>query len=91
MCKTDYNLKRFGGRVPILDEKKDMLFLRVLNEYHIRECRNVWVIENMDDYCSKQLNCQEFFVSKLYYLLSDLYDSCEWMILWYGNEYDDAL
>lgn len=26
---------------------------------------------------------------KLFSLLNNLYEICEWMILWYGDEYDD--
>lgn len=53
----------------------------MLREHNIKEYDNVWIIGNIDDYCSKQLYYNDFFVSKLYYLLNDLYDLCEWMMV----------
>lgn len=61
-----------------------------MREHNIKEYDNVWIIGNIDDYCSKQLYYNDFFVSKFYYFLNNLYDLREWMILWYGNEYDDS-
>lgn len=87
ICKANFDLKKYGGRSLILNEKKDEFFFRVLREHNIKEYDNVWIIGNIDDYCSEQLHYNDFFVSKFYYFLNDLYDLCEWMILWYGNEY----
>lgn len=90
ICKSKTDLSEFGCVLLNMDEKDNTLILSILKKYYPNKVYdNIWIIENMEEYCCKQLCYNEFIVSNLYFLLCNLYDLCEWMIFWYGNEFCD--
>ena len=90
MCKSKSNLKEYGGKLINLEKENRGLYQSVLNKYYPNtEHLDIWVIKDFHDLCDEVLDYGRFITSDLYHLLSDLYNLCEWMILWYGGEYDD--
>ena len=63
--------------------------MRILNDYFPNTDNNIWIIEDIHDYCNEAQESKSFINSKLYYILDKLYDVCDYMVLWYGSEYDD--
>lgn len=89
MCKSTYDLTKYGEKI-LCNNISNKIFLRVLNEYYPEETNNsVWVIDRIDSYCNKVLNVELFTSSQIFHLINSIYDLCEWIILWYGEEYDD--
>ncbi|MDE6761768.1 MAG: hypothetical protein K2J90_14005 [Lachnospiraceae bacterium] len=73
-----------------LQKTNNDLYRSVLNKYYLYvEYYDIWIIENIHDFCNEVLDYDRFIVSELYHVLDELYDLCEWMILWYGGEYDN--
>lgn len=90
VCKAEVDLGQFGGILLDSKDKSNAFILPMLEQYYPESpYDNIWVINNMEEYCCKQLRANEFAVSDLYFLLNNLYDICDWMIFWYGSEYDD--
>lgn len=90
MCKSKANLEEYGGKLFSLQKTNNDLYRSVLNKYYPDvEYYDIWIIENIHDFCSEVLDYDRFIVSEFYHVLDELYDLCEWMILWYGGEYDD--
>ena len=90
MCKSKANLEEYGGELLSLEKTNNDLYRSVLNKYYPDvEHHNVWLMEEFDDFCNETLDYDRFIVSELYRVLDEVYDLCEWMILWYGSEYDD--
>ena len=63
--------------------------MRILNDYFPNTDNNIWIIEDIHDYCNEAQESKSFVNSKLYYILDKLYDVCDYMVLWYGIEYAD--
>ncbi len=90
MCKSKANLEKYGGKLFVLQKTNNELYRSVLNKYYPdAEYYNIWIIDNIHDFCNEVLDYDSFIISKLYHELDELYDLCEWMILWYGGEYDN--
>lgn len=90
MCKAKANLLQYGGKLLNTCEINNNFFVSVLTRYYaIDEYDDIWVIGNIHEYCNETLSYDDFFSSELFYLLNNIFDLCEWMIFWYGSEYDD--
>ena len=90
ICKSAFDLTQFGGKLINKDEEDYIFFISVVQKhYEEKTYSNIWIIEKIDDYSCEQLDYNAFISSKLFSLLNNLYEICEWMILWYGDEYDD--
>ena len=89
MCKSNYDLSKYGRKL-LGKSESNKVFLSVLNEYYPKERdNNIWIIDNIDVFCNEVINEDMFFSSEVYCLLNRIYDLCEWIILWYGGEYND--
>lgn len=90
ICKAKDDLTEFGGILLNLNKKSNRFILSILEQYY-REGQydDIWIIENMEEYCCRQMYYDEYIASDLYFLLNDLYDLCEWMIFWYGDDFED--
>lgn len=90
MCKAEFDLSKYGGKLLSLCDMNNMLFSSVLKRYFaVKEYSNIWIIEDIHDYCDKVIDNKSFNNSKLFYMLDNIYDLCDWILLWYGSEYDD--
>ena len=90
ICKSSIDLTKFGGKLMNMNDKNNDLFISVVQEHYAEQTySNLWIIEKIDDYSCKQLYYDEFFSSKLFFLLNNLYEICEWMIFWYASDYDE--
>ena len=90
MCKSRTNLEEYGGERFSLQKINSDLYRSVLNKYYPNKgYYDIWIIENIHDLCDKALDYDRFIVSELYHVLDKLYELCEWIILWYGDEYED--
>lgn len=90
ICKAKADLIEHGGILRSLNDKDDTLIRSILKLYYPEnQFDDIWIIQNMEHYCCKQLYYDDFFASELYHLIDNLYDLCDWMIFWYGNEYTD--
>lgn len=90
MCKSKSDLKEYGGNLFGLQKSNNELYQSVLTKYYPNtEYYDVWIIENIHNLCNEVLDDDRFIVSELYHILNELYDLCEWIILWYGGEYND--
>ncbi|MBD5489917.1 MAG: hypothetical protein HDR13_14190 [Lachnospiraceae bacterium] len=90
ICKSAFDLTQFGGKLINKDEEDYAFFISVVQKhYEEKTYSNIWTIEKIDDYSCEQLDYNAFISSKLFSLLNNLYEICEWMIFWYGNDYDD--
>lgn len=90
MCKSRTNLEEYGGERFSMQKINSDLYRSVLNKYYPNKgYYDIWIIENIHDLCDKALDYDRFIVSELYHVLDKLYELCEWIILWYGDEYED--
>ena len=90
MCKSKFDLSLYGDRLSNLYGINNKLYISVLNKYYREvEYHDIWLIDKIHDYCNEVLDCNKFINSELYYVITELYDLCEWIILWYGGEYDN--
>lgn len=90
MCKSKSDLKQYGGKRIYFEKENRGLYQSVLNKYYPNaESLDIWVIEGIHNLCDEVLDYHRFISSELYHILNDLYDLCEWIIMWYGGEYDD--
>lgn len=90
MCKSKVNLEEYGGKLFEFHQNNNNLYRSVLNKYYpYTDSYDIWIIENIHDFCNEVLDYDRFGLSKLYHILDELYDMCEWIILWYGSEYYD--
>jgi len=89
ISRAEADLTDCGG-IRLLDSKYNReLLLSVINDYFPNTDNNIWIIEDIHDYCNEAQESKSFVNSKLYYILDKLYDVCDYMVLWYGSEYDD--
>lgn len=92
LCKSEYDLKELHC-TKLFNHKQNREFLtKVAREYvPIEEQKNLWVLPEIDRYCTeaqKMVNNGMLFQNtKLYHLLQELYDKCTELLLWYGDEY----
>ena len=90
ICKSKVNIEEYGGKLFGFQKNNNDLYRSVLNQYYPDiEFHDIWIIENIHDFCNEVLDYDRFIVSELYHILDELYDICEWLILWYGGEYYD--
>lgn len=90
ICKSAVDLKKFGGKLIDLDSEANTFLASVVQTYYAEEQNdNIWIVEKIDEYSCVQLDYNAFIISNLYSLLDNLYEICEWMIFWYGRDYDD--
>lgn len=90
MCKSEFDLGKYGGQLCAFQKLNDELFNAVLNKYYCNEqYYDVWIIEDIHELCNETLDYNKFIISDIYRILSELYDLCDWMIFWYGNEYEN--
>jgi hypothetical protein len=90
MCKSKINLEGYGRKLFSLQKIDNDLYQSVLNKYYPDvEYYDIWIIETIHDLCDEPLDYDSFIVSELYHVLDKLYDLCEWIILWYGSDYDN--
>ena len=90
ICKSKYNLEKYGRKLIGLQNINIDLCHLVLEKYYpdVETC-DVWIIEKIHNLCDEVLDYEKFIVSELYQVLNNVYDLCEWIIMWYGGEYDD--
>jgi len=92
LCKSEHNLERLNCVKFLSYKRKSKFLIEVANEYvSIEEQKNLWILPEMDEYCTKaQKSMNEgnsFENTELYYLLDKLYDECTDFILWYASDY----
>jgi len=89
MCKSNYDLTKYGKRIKNVCKSHE-LFMYVFKKYYPKEeDDNIWIIDGIDSLCNETLDENMFYTSEVYFLLNNICDICEWIILWYGNEYGD--
>lgn len=90
MCKSKSDLKQYGGKQINYERENRGLYQSALNKHYPNaEYSDIWVIEGIHDLCNEVLDYNRFISSNLYHILNELYDLCEWIIMWYGGEFDN--
>ncbi len=88
MCKSTFDLTKYGGK-KLCSSISNKIFYRVLKEYYPEERDDsVWIIDRIDGYCEKVLSKDLFISSEIFQLINGIYDLCDWIILWFGDEYN---
>lgn len=92
LCKSKHNLKNLNCIEFFNYKMNSELLAEVANEYiPIEEQKNLWILQEMDNYCTEAQQMMNegilFKNTKLYYLLDELYNKCTDFILWYGSDY----
>lgn len=91
LCKAQCDLSQYGGVSLMQQQENKELYQAVLTKYHPGVSgATVLVIEQIHALCDKAIEKECFETSKLYSVLNELYEKCDWMLLWYGNEYEDV-
>lgn len=86
------SLLDYGGTLFDLQKENKELYQMVLNKYYSgAEYNNIWVLENIHHLCDKQSEDEEYINSEIYYIMSKLYDMCDWILLWYENDYTELM
>ena len=89
ICRSEANLSKVGGILLNLTEENNTLIYSILEKYYPeKQYDEIWDIE-MEKYCCKQMDHDDFIASDLYRILNGLYDLCEWMFFWYSDDFDD--
>ena len=92
LCKSKYDLKKLNCTKLLNYKINNELLTKVANEYvPVEEQKNLWVLQEIDKYCTEtQKSMNEgisFKNTELYCLLNKLYDKCTNLILWYASDY----
>lgn len=90
LCKSNENLSRNGGILFDSEIENILLYQTVLEQYFPNiDNKNVWVIKDIHNFCDTQLKQEEYLYSDIFCIMNRLYDVCEWILLWYGDDYRD--
>lgn len=94
ICSSNADLSGFGGEILALcslvlrqmkslssiNEKDNTLVRSILEMYYPEKRYNeIWSVE-IEKYCCKQMDHDEFTASELYCILNSMYNLCEWML-----------
>ena len=93
LCKTSHNLVE-QGCVRLSDYQLNSEFLAkaATEVFACDTLYDIWVVSSIDDLLTqsqRQVVEQSFETTQLYSLLSSLFDLCDAIALWYGDEYQD--
>jgi hypothetical protein len=92
VCKSIYDLAEHNCvKIAHCKENREFYF-DVVKDWFGNVNDGIWVVPNIDivfTQAQKQNGTHLFKMTKLYALLSMLFDVSEILILWYGSEYQD--
>lgn len=87
LCKSRFDFYKYKAEPLELHlDNQNLFYDAVKSNFNTNDISNIWVISEIHDLINKAMNnysSKKDFITTMSYF----YDSCEWILLWYADDY----
>lgn len=91
LCKSEYDLSGLGGTSLVILRENKELYQAMARKHHPNLSDFIFRAVDIHSLCDEVIEAERFTSSKLYAVLNELYEKCDQMLLWYGDEQEDLM